>query len=118
MKPFRLDMDGTVGGIPIHSLTNWIGGKYKPYIGREGIYLRRYETIDGVEYLWARWGYKINTPFSLRSGAMNLQPGGINYAFIYDGGRYWFMPGRNIDEAMNHTIVDQQQHLAWRGILK
>ena len=109
MKPYILDMEGTVGGIPIQSLTDWIGGKYKPYKGREGIYIRRYETIDGVVYLWSRFGYKVNTTFSLK-------PGSINWAFIYDGGRYWFLPGNNIDEAMNHTLVDQQQHLAWRGI--
>lgn len=108
----------TLGGVPVEQLTGWIGGKYKPYKGREGIYLRRYKTINGVEYLWARFGYKISTPFSIRSGAMNLQPGGINYAFIYDGERYWFIPGRTKDQAMNRTLVDRQQHLTWRGIQK
>jgi hypothetical protein len=101
----------TIIGSPVDLLTNWIGGKYTPYKGREGIYLRRYKTINGVEYLWARWGYKRNTQFS-------LQPGAINWAFIYDGGRYWFMPGRTMDEADNRTLVDRQQHLSWRGIQK
>jgi len=108
MKPFIFNMKGTVGGVPVEQLPGWVGGKYAPYIGREGIYLRRYKTFYGPEILWARWGYKERNYISVKAGA-------INWAFEYDGGRYWFLPGNNIDEALSQTIVDRQQHLAWRG---